>query len=222
MIVGFKKRHIGNKLSLGRVFRKKRIKKGSSLKQVAKETLIRLAYLKDLEKNNFKDLPNEPYGSFFVKKYALFLGLNTKEMVLWYQREINVLKQNHELKTPQELHFSFFSFLRSKFRLILLGLFLIATVFSFMAYEVAGMAKGPKLSVIEPSKEQMITKNSLIVFKGVTDEEASIDIDGELASQEGGSFSQEVILAKGMNKIEITATDNSGKTTTKVFNILRE
>jgi cytoskeletal protein RodZ len=222
MIAGFKKKIIVDKATLGQTFRRARKQKEVSLKDAARATLIRLFYLKDLEEDNFKSMPTEPYGSFFVKKYAHFLGLSTKKMVLWYQRQANVLNDEQELEAPQELQFSFFGFLRSKLRVILVGLILIVVVTSFMAYEVAGMTQGPKLTVVAPSQNESVVSAALFKVSGVTDEESSVYIDGVLVDQNNGSFEHDVILAKGLNKIIVEAKDNVGKSTVKTFSILRK
>lgn len=222
MISGFKKKLIVSKLSFGQTFRQARKKMGVSLKEVAQATLIRLSHLNDLEHDNFSIMPQEPYGSFFVKKYAAYLGLSTKKMTLWYLRVANINQNEQELQVPQELEFSFFGFLRSRLKAILIGLVLILVVFSFMAYEVASMAQGPKLSVVEPSQKEISTNLSTFKIRGIVDEESSVYIDGEIVDQTNGIFEQEVILQKGMNKIEIEAHNNLGKSTIKVFYILRK
>lgn len=222
MISGFKKKLIVSKLSFGQTLKKARKRKGFSLKFVAQKTLIRLIHLKDLENDKFDEMPQEPYGSFFVKKYAQYLGLSTKKMLLWYMRVANIVPNEKELNAPQELEFSFFGFLRSRLRVILVGLVLIVAVTSFMAYEVAGMAQGPKLSVVEPAQEESVIDASTFKVAGVVDEEASVFVDGEIIDQNKGSFECEVILQKGMNKIVIEAKDNLGKSTIKIYQILRK
>ena len=107
-------------------------------------------------------------------------------------------------------------------RIILVGIILIVAVTSFMAYEVAAMAQGPKLSVVVPSQSESATNNSLVNVSGVTDEEASVFVDGTMVDQNNGSFTQQIILAKGMNTVTIEAKDNVGKSTVKTFEILRK
>jgi transcriptional regulator with XRE-family HTH domain len=222
MISGFHKKIIVSKLTLGQTLKRARLKKKLSLKTAAQATLVRLSHLQDLENDNFASLPQEPYGSFFVKTYSQFLGLSSREMVAWFHRAANIIIEDRELQAPQEIGFSIFSFLRSRLRTILVGLVLIAGVTSFMAYEVAGMTQGPSLTVVAPSQNEIAVTSPIYKITGVADEQASVYIDGTLVDQNNGSFSQDVVLQKGMNTVLVEAKDSLGKTTDKTFSILRK
>jgi cytoskeletal protein RodZ len=52
-----------------------------ALEEVEEETKIRKYYLEALENGNFRVLPPPVYASGFVKRYAILLGLDEKEMV---------------------------------------------------------------------------------------------------------------------------------------------
>lgn len=61
--------------------REERLRQGWSLEEVEEETKIRKYYLDALENGNFRVLPPPVYASGFVKRYAILLGLDEKEMV---------------------------------------------------------------------------------------------------------------------------------------------
>jgi len=61
--------------------REERLRQGWSLEEVEEETKIRKYYLEALENGNFRVLPPPVYASGFVKRYAILLGLDEKEMV---------------------------------------------------------------------------------------------------------------------------------------------
>lgn len=61
--------------------REERLRQGWSLEEVEEETKIRKYYLEALENGNYRVLPPPVYASGFVKRYAILLGLDEKEMV---------------------------------------------------------------------------------------------------------------------------------------------
>lgn len=61
--------------------REERLRQGFSLEEVEEETKIRKYYLDALENGNFRVLPPPVYACGFVKRYAILLGLDEKEMV---------------------------------------------------------------------------------------------------------------------------------------------
>src|SRR3989339_782348 len=58
--------------------RTKRKKQGISLKEVASELKINVQYLEAMENNQLEKLPTGVYSKNFLKKYALFLNIDTK------------------------------------------------------------------------------------------------------------------------------------------------
>ncbi len=66
---------------LGRTFREARANKGVTLTDAQQATKIRLLFLQALENDNYAVLPPPFYIRGFIKNYALYLGLNAKEMV---------------------------------------------------------------------------------------------------------------------------------------------
>jgi len=201
------------KKSLGAIFKKKRLDKKINLKKISQLTLIRYPYLLNLEKNNFKSLPPEPYGSFFVKRYAEFLGLDSDYYVLWYQREVNILPDESQVRPPEEIKFSIWSFLRRRLRFFLLAIIIFFGLSIFLSYEVIGFTKGPYLKIISPTNEEVFIKDSLYKIRGITDKESTVSLNGKLIDIKDGTFEEEVILKPGRNQFLVEATDNLNKKT---------
>lgn len=68
-------------MEFNRRLREERLRQGWSLEDVEEETKIRKYYLEALENGNFAVLPPPVYASGFVKRYAILLGLDEKEIV---------------------------------------------------------------------------------------------------------------------------------------------
>ncbi len=218
----FFKRIIESPRSFGQILRKKRLSKKISLKEAAKRTMIRRHYLYYLETEQFKRLPPEPYGSYFVKRYAEFLGLESQKMVIWYQQEIHARNKDADrVQPPEEVRFSFLGLLRQRFRYFLLGGLAVLLLSSFLAYEVVGFTKGPYLKVVAPEQTQIVTQEPLFTVRGVADHEATVTLNGELLELESGVFEKEVVLKPGKNIFVLEAKDNLGKKTTQEIVIWR-
>lgn len=70
--------------SIGKRLREEREKKGVSLEEASSQTRIHHRVLKALEENRFDDIPSPMYAKGFLKKYADYLGLDSKLMVEKY------------------------------------------------------------------------------------------------------------------------------------------
>lgn len=64
-----------------------RIKKKISLDEVAKDLYIKPAYLTAIEKSDYDNIPESPYGVGFVRSYAAYLGLNSERIVQIFKEE---------------------------------------------------------------------------------------------------------------------------------------
>lgn len=75
--------------SIGERLRQKRVESGFSLEQVAQGTHLRLHYLEAMESGNFEQLPSLVQARGFLRMYASFLGLESKELVDLLDGEFN-------------------------------------------------------------------------------------------------------------------------------------
>ncbi|MFH1379258.1 MAG: helix-turn-helix domain-containing protein, partial [bacterium] len=71
--------------SIGEQFKKRRTHLGISLHRVHVDTHISNTYLNALEEDAFDVFPAEVYLRGFIKKYALYLGLNSDELLAQHQ-----------------------------------------------------------------------------------------------------------------------------------------
>ncbi len=72
---------------LGQVLREAREEKGLSLTEVEEKTKIRRAQIEALEEENYQALPAGIYRKGLLRNYALYLGLNVREVMASYGGE---------------------------------------------------------------------------------------------------------------------------------------
>ncbi len=72
---------------LGQLLREAREKKGLSIAEVEERTKIRQSLIEALEQENYEDLPAGIYRKGLLRNYALYLGLDLKEVLASYGGE---------------------------------------------------------------------------------------------------------------------------------------
>ena len=77
---------------LGTVLRTARENKGVTLAKAESATRIRLKYLEALEEGRASDLPEPVFVKGFLRNYAIYLGLDSKEVLLLYRSEYGIKK----------------------------------------------------------------------------------------------------------------------------------
>jgi len=68
-------------VSIGNILRDKREEKNISIADVAAETRINKKYIQALEDDNYLLIPSQVYAKGFLKAYANFLGLASKDLI---------------------------------------------------------------------------------------------------------------------------------------------
>jgi cytoskeleton protein RodZ len=72
---------------LGQLLREAREKKGLSIAKVEEETRIRQAQIEALEEESYEELPAGIYRKGLIRNYALYLGVDLKEVMTLYGGE---------------------------------------------------------------------------------------------------------------------------------------
>jgi cytoskeletal protein RodZ len=70
-----------DKLTPGAILKTRRLELGISIADIASKTMIRRAYLEDLEADRFDAFPGEVYLKGFMRSYAEALGLEAKTVL---------------------------------------------------------------------------------------------------------------------------------------------
>ncbi|MFN3476422.1 MAG: helix-turn-helix domain-containing protein [Candidatus Methylomirabilales bacterium] len=80
--------------TVGQRFREKREAKGLTLEEVAALTKIPSVFLKAIEEDDYRLLPDEMYLLGFLSEYAIFLGLNPHEVVTLFRDQVKRAKRS--------------------------------------------------------------------------------------------------------------------------------
>jgi cytoskeletal protein RodZ len=89
--------------SLGEVLRQTRERYRQDLETVSAELRIRLVYLRAIEDDRFDLLPGPTYASGFLRSYAEYLGLNSKDVIRRYREEMAQVNAPEEPEEVEEV-----------------------------------------------------------------------------------------------------------------------
>ena len=78
---------------LNEILKQNRDRKRASLQMAHQDTRISVQYLQALEAGEYEKFPAEVYCLGFLRKYAVYLGLNPDEMVAMYKKEQDAQKE---------------------------------------------------------------------------------------------------------------------------------
>lgn len=196
-----------------------RRRKGLSIEEVAKGTKIRPQFLIALERGDYKKLPSSAYIRGFIKNYAQYLGLSTKETLALFRREFNereflgVLPES--FTHPKQQAFAGVRLSQAAIYIAIIVIFVLG--FVFFQYKAAFF--GPSLIVSNPKENAVIT-NSQVEVKGNTDQNVTVSVDDQAADvANDGSFQKYIVVLAGATEIKIKAVNSFGKVTTIIRRI---
>lgn len=100
----------------------------------------------------------------------------------------------------------------SKINIKLVLLFLIVGILGgYFLYQARGYLLGPEI-IIETPKAGEVVRNSYLEIKGQVLNISSLSLNGrQIFTDERGDFKEGLLLARGYNIIELTATDKFGR-----------
>ncbi len=202
-------------ITVGEILKKKRLKKKLSFKVIEKKTKIRAKYLKALEENDFKKLPPAPFVKGFIKNYAKFLKLNSKNLLAVFRRDYDEGKKGQIIprSVARPLPQSKFDF-TPQIALIAILAFVLICLTVYLGWQYLTFITSPRLEVKSPQKDEKINQRKITV-SGKTDKDATLTINGQVTTlTEKGNFEYQLTLQEGINNIIIESTKKNGKKTT--------
>lgn len=108
------------KTALGQILKKAREKRKLSIDEIARKLHIRASFLEALETGHYYVFPGLAYGVGFLRTYAEFLGLDSKELILKFHAETSEIKSEPmEMPIPQNHN------LMPSFRTILMSIIVL-------------------------------------------------------------------------------------------------
>ena len=198
--------------TVGQILLEARLAKNLTLEEVETATKIRKKTLQDLEKGAWKDLPSSTFVKGLIKNYGRFLGLDDRELLAFYRREVDEKSSNKKISvvpantkglrlTPSIVTFG------------VIALFVVAII-SYLFFQYQSFTGSPLLEISEP-KDNIKVTSSEINLVGRTWEDADLKINGQkVQPSPGGSFSLSLALNPGLNTITVTAANRFGKIST--------
>ena len=205
---------------LGERLRQIRLQKNQKIEDLGRFLGIRREYLEAIEDNRYDQLPPGLYGKSFLKKYAIHLGLKTKDI----NHEIERLATENKPDNP----FSQKVVKRHRFiifpKLIKNAFFTIAiaTCLLYLLVYAKKIIQPPELIITRPEDNILIKESSYLVT-GQASAEAEIKINEVIVlNNQEGNFSQTVNLKQGINTLTISAQKKYGRPRVEVRQILVE
>ncbi|MEA3450255.1 MAG: helix-turn-helix domain-containing protein [Patescibacteria group bacterium] len=185
--------------------RRIRNEKNISIEKIAKDLGINEKYLKSLEAGDRDALPEGLYGKNFLKRYAVYLGFDPKEIAQeYFDIGTDKTKNNKNVftrKVPSAFYFLTIPRLVRNFFLLIFVLIL----FSYLAYAIYNVISPPILIINSPELDYQTIKKSLLV-SGVSEKEADVRINNDpVLVSDDGSFEKLVNLQTGINTITVSA-----------------
>ena len=88
---------------VGDILRRERERRGGDLQQIAEHLCIRPSFLMALENSRYESFPADAYVIGFLRSYAEYLGLNGKQAIDFYRREMAGRRKKPALVMPVPL-----------------------------------------------------------------------------------------------------------------------
>ena len=223
----FKTKKVETVLTAGECLKRKREELNISLRDICEKLKIKVSYLENLEKGNYKELPPDVYVKGFVKSYARLVGLDSEKMVSIYDREkkigdkIEKKYQKKELLTSK-LTTKNFAVITPRIVAAFFSLLILFIVGYYLWYQISSFNSTPYLFVSSPYEDRVVD-NSDITIEGETERETTIKINGQdIFVNPDGYFKEDIMLQPGKNVFIIEAVNKFNRTAKEVRNIIYE
>lgn len=184
--------------TVGLVIKNARVGKGLNLSDVAKATKIKEKVLSQIEADKFFEFSSFGHLLGLVKNYGEFLGQDPDYLTALLRRQVASPKIQKPAYFALPNLFPFF-------RTPAIAVFILISVFIYLAFQLINLRTGPKLEVFQPQAGTVVNL-AKIQITGVTDPEAQVTVNGQkIPTNTQGEFSLEFELQKGINLVEIVA-----------------
>jgi cytoskeletal protein RodZ len=217
-MVSFKGKEIRETRTLGDKLREAREEEGVSLTDAENAIQIRKDYLQCLEDGQYHKLPGEVYIRKFLEKYASYLHLNPKRVIVLFEEEKKIFQnitplekhptkgkgvvKNHPIINPR--------FFRTGFIVLI-----IISLLIYFGMEISQIMSPPTLVIHSPYEDNITTTEHSYEITGQTEKETTVLINGEeILGDPNGYFQATIDLKEGINILEITAVKKSSKENT--------
>jgi cytoskeletal protein RodZ len=223
-MVAFKTRKIESAKTLGQRLEACRRRKKLSLDDVEEATKIRTRYLTAIERDDYKSLPGPVYLVGFLASYAEFLNLDPEEIVGQFKTEYKSAQKDNSKQSSfapgRKIADDKFT-ITPKVLIWFMACLGILTLFVYVGWQVKRFSTPPPVEITAPKQDVVTDTRTTII--GQTLETANVTINGQTVTVDSeGKFSQEIGLRRGINTIEIKATNRIGRQTVKTLKLFSD
>ena len=176
------------------------------LKTVSLLTQIKPSYIEHLEIGEYHSLPADVYIRGFLKSLATLYRIKEQILIDQYEKE-----RGFEVAAPTATGKKIKLSLTPKTIILGLSLLVALAALAYVANEIRSVLAPPYLSVTEPSTDQTIAGNSVVV-SGKAEAGAEVFINNQpVLTDSSGQFNENLLLSTGLNVIEITEKNKFNK-----------
>ena len=189
---------------------------------VSKEIKVHQKYISALEKDNYSVFSGKVHSKGFLKIYAEFLGLNSKDLLALWRRE-------YEPQFTEAMDDRFFKqkpIETPKFVLTPAVVFMafisisIVVFFGYLFYQYQSYTGAPNLDIYYP-KDNLVLETDILDITGKTDLDSELYVNNQrIILGPDGSFAESVKLKEGLNTISIKAINKLSQQTEFVRTII--
>lgn len=105
-------------------------------------------------------------------------------------------------------------------KIILISIILLS-LFGYTAYEIQKLYLGPKIKVLSPINDSLVSTSSLIEISGIAKNIKNISLnDRKIFTDEQGNFTEKILLSYGYNVFTIKASDKFGRSVEKIVEVI--
>lgn len=202
--------------TIGELIREKRKEKKISRKSLVKKTKIKEEFIKAIEKEAWRELPERAVVAGFVKNIAKTLDMDQEQAVALFRRDYppdKNLRVNPKPDVSSEFTWS------PKWTFFVGVFVVVLIILGYLGFQYSNFIQPPKLILERPAETQVVTEKDLVV-EGVTDQDASVLVNNQpVIVDESGNFRTQVEIYEGTEEIVVKATSRSGKETRVVRKI---
>jgi transcriptional regulator with XRE-family HTH domain len=200
--------------TLGEKLQTHRTSRGMSIEDAAHKMAINVKYLKQLESDDYENLPSDVYSVNILKNYAALLNLNPIMVAEIYQKEKTIYFGTRKKKKSEKLtlwHKTLNVFLNPQYLKYFLAALVVAGIITYIGWQINTIISPPILIVDSPP-DNLVIKDNQIEIKGVTEKEVNLTVNNRtVLSDKNGGFSLTVDLQNGLNVIKIAARKKHSK-----------
>lgn len=196
-------------LTVGEILKKERLNQGLTLAIIEKRLKVREKFIKAIEDNNWNFFSSKIYITGILKNYSNILGLDSKKVLAFFRRDY---ERKEEVKFKERVSRDELTSGSKRIFRFLIALTVLIFV-AYFGYQLKIYFSPPKLEILNPKTTSFTTENR-VKITGKTDKDASVTIVNQrIYLNSDGTFTYELPLKEGENKIVFELTGANGRKT---------